>query len=306
VSPRRKKIIRPRYPIYVPSKGRSDILLTANTFDEDETPYRVVVEPQEAEVYASVVGEDRILTLPENDRGLVYSRNWIKEHSIAEGHERHWQFDDDIRNITRVFKAYKLRADPSPILAAVEDFVDRYENVALASLNSEFFYPLRNRVSETSLPPFYLNYRCYTCFLMLNSLPNRWRHRYNEDTDMSLQVLADGWCTVLFNAFLINTPETMTAKGGQMGVYENDGRLQMARQLERVWPGVVETKRRWNRPQHKIKGLWKYFDTPLKRRTDVDWKNLERGGDDEFGMKATALQEIRDPKLRQVMEDLDD
>lgn len=37
----------------------------------------------------------------------------------------------------------------------------------------------------------------YSCTLILNSIEQRWRLLYNDDTDLCLQVLAAGWCTIL-------------------------------------------------------------------------------------------------------------
>jgi hypothetical protein len=271
-------------------------------FDRDGVPFRIVVEPNEVKAYRPDFG-DRLLVLPQNDRGLVYSRNWIKKHAVEEGHARHWQFDDDIDYFMRLYRGYRLECASNVALVTLEDFVDRYENVALGSFNSMFFMQSAHGVSRTKAPPFYLNARCYTCFLMLNSLPNKWRYRYNEDTDMSLQVLADGWCTVLFNVFLIFTKETMTQGGGQTPIYTEDGRLRMARQLERVWPGVVTTKRRFGRPQHVINGLWRKFDTPLKRRKNVDWSKLE-GTTNEYGLVLKSTRnEIKSEELRKLLRD---
>src|SRR5690606_28459102 len=45
----------PRYPIYVPSKGRWATPFTIRTLQRCGLPFRVVVEPQEAEAYARVV-----------------------------------------------------------------------------------------------------------------------------------------------------------------------------------------------------------------------------------------------------------
>jgi hypothetical protein len=289
----------PRYPVFIPSKGRANLALTAGMFARDGVPFKVVVEPQEVEAYERAVGADRLCVLPENNRGLVYSRNWIKTFATAEGHERHWQFDDDIKWISRIYKGYRLRCPSNVALSACEDFVDKYENVALASLNSEFFLPV-NGTTRLQWPPFYLNSRCYTCFLVLNALPNRWRNRYNEDTDMTLQVLSDGWCTILFNAFAIRTPATMTSGGGQTPIYVSDGRLHMARQLERIWPGVVTTMRRFHRPQHHVKGHWTKFDTPLKRKPGFDASDAEPN---EYGMTLKAVAPVKSASLRRLLED---
>ncbi len=287
-------MIQPRYPVYIPSKGRADRLLTAKAFEEDNLKFRVVVEPNEVSKYQAF--KNKLLVLPQNNRGLVYARNWIKDHSISEGHKRHWQFDDDIWRIMRFYRGYKLPMASNVALAAAEDFVERYENVALASFNSEFFAPITNGMTSSKISPFLLNFRCYTCFLMLNSLPNRWRFHYNEDTDMTLQVLAAGWCTILFNAFLIKTMATMESGGGQTAIYANDGRLKMARQLERVWPGVVTTKRRFGRPQHRVN--WKKFDTPLKLKPGI---NLNKMKPNEYGLKLTAVAPVKSPILRQLL-----
>ncbi len=287
-------IKQPRYPIYIPSKGRADHFHTAKMFMADGVDFRVVVEPNEIENYKAF--KDRLLVLPENNRGLVYARNWIKDHAISEGHERHWQFDDDIRNMSRIYKGYRISTVANIPLIIMEDFINRYENVVLSSFNSKFFIIAAGGNRWTKHPPFLINYRCYTCFLMLNSIPNRWRFRYNEDTDMTLQVLADGWCTILMNAFLINTEATMISKGGQTSIYVNDGRLQMARQLERVWPGVVTTKRRFGRPQHSVN--WSKFTTPLKLKPGIDLKKIKPN---DYGLRLKAIAPIKDEGLKKLI-----
>ncbi len=180
-------------------------------------------------------------------------------------------------------------------LAVVEDFVDRYENVGLASLNDNKFLLATYGIQREDYPPFYLNSRCYTCFLVLNALPYLWRYRYNEDTDMTLQVLAGGWCTVLFNAFCMWSPATLSRAGGQMASqtanYNGDGRLKMARQLERVWPGVVTTKRRFHRAQHAVN--WKVFTTPLRKKTHPPPPR-------DYGLKLQSIKDGEHGQLRKA------
>lgn len=289
---------KPCYPIYIPSKGRADKLFTARMFLKDEVDFKIVVEPQEMASYSAVYSENRLLVLPENDRGLVYARNWIKNHSISEGHKRHWQFDDDIIYFARVYKGYRLQCASNVALVIAEDFANRYENIALASFNYEKFIAASKGTADIRWPPFYLNHRCYTCFLVLNSLPNRWRYRYNEDTDMTLQVLADGWCTILFNVFLIKTPTTMTHGGGQTAIYVSDGRLKMSRQLERVWPGVIKTGRRFQRPQHLVKGEWKFFDNQLRLKPGIDFDQMEPN---EYGLELKEVSPVKSENLKKLI-----
>lgn len=275
-------MILPRYPVYIPSKGRYERCLTARFLTEDKCPFHLVVEPQEEDAYRQRFPQASILVLPFANlgQGSIPARNWIKAHATEAGHKRHWQIDDNCNGIQRIHRGRRIRCQASIALAAVEDFADRYENVAVAGLNYSMF---AMRPMGIELPVFCINCHVYSCTLTLNETPHQWRGRYNEDTDYCLQVLADGWCTVLFNAFVIKKMRTMTMTGGNTDqLYQGDGRLKMARSLERMWPGVVETKRRFGRPQHVVN--WKKFRNPLKRRTDIDWEALEAAGPNDYGM----------------------
>jgi hypothetical protein len=250
-----------RYPLYVISKGRADCCLTARFLLKDQTPFALVVEPQEAELYAAHFPDTRISVLPFSNlgQGSIPARNWCWEHAKANGHERHWILDDNIRQIAHRYQGKRIPCNADLALSQTENFVDRYENIAVAGLNYFMF------ASQAIMKPFMVNVHVYSCLLIRNDLPYRWRGRYNEDTDLCLQVLAGGWCTVLVSAFLIQKVATMKMKGGNTDeLYAGDGRVRMARSLERMWPGVVTTRRRWGRAQHSIKNAWKHFTTPLK------------------------------------------
>jgi len=262
----------PRYPVYVISKGRADCCLTARFLLDDGCPFHIVIEPQEREEYEQHFDSGLLLDLPFSDlgRGSIPARNWVWEHAKGHGAARHWILDDNINCIKRRFKARRIPCEAGAALYQCEEFVDRYTNIAVAGLNYCMFLPTHSRFRA-----FFQNVHVYSCLLIQNDLAHRWRGRYNEDTDLCLQVLAAGLCTVLFNAFSIKKVETGIMKGGNATeLYKGDGRLVMARSLERVWPGVVETKRRYGRPQHVIN--WKKFDTPLNRRDDIDWDAIEQ------------------------------
>jgi len=280
----------PRYPVYIPSKGRADECKTARTLLDGGVPFRIVVEPQEYDRYAARYGEERVLTLPwDNPGSVIPARNWIKEHATAAGYERHWQIDDNVRKFGRIWRSRRLKCPPGPALKAAEDFTDRYENIAVSGLNYLTF-AIPQRDSAKPKDPFQLNCHVYSCTLTLNTTPHRWRGPYNEDTDYCLQVLADGWCTVLFNAFWVDKQPTMTMKGGNAAtLYQGDGRLRMARQLERQWPGVVTVSRKWGRPQHVVN--WRKFDTPLRRKPGLELPTEPN----EYGM---VLKRVKPPKAK--------
>ena len=281
-------MIEPRYPIYVVSRGRHENCLTPKFLIRDGTPFRLVVEREEAEAYAKY-GRDRLHLLPQSNRGLIYARNWVLDDAKAEGHARFWILDDNIYDVKRRYQGKRIPCNSAVAFAAVEDFVDRYENVAIAGLGYEMFAP-----NGLSLPPYLLNTHVYSCTLFNCAVPIRWRSALNDDTDLCLQALALGWCTVNVQAFLIKKVRTMLLKGGNTGIYQGDGRLKMARSLERLWPGVVETRRRFKRPQHVIKDAWLRFNTPLKPRQDAPPVDPAR-----HAMQLTQVAAIKSESLKE-------
>ena len=242
--------MNPTYPVYVISKGRWESRLTAKALERINVPYRIVIEPQEYAEYAAVVNPGKILTLPFSNlgQGSIPARNWVWEHAVAAGATRHWILDDNIRDFYRLNRNARIPARTGAIFRAAENFVDRYENVALAGFQYTMFAP--NRVKR---PAFFLNRRIYSCILVKNDIPYRWRGIYNEDTDLSLRILKDGWCTVLFYAFLANKMQTMTMKGGNTDkLYAGNGRLKMAQALNEQHPDVAQIVIKWNRWHHQV------------------------------------------------------
>lgn len=249
--------VTPRYPIYIPSKGRWESRLTVKALDKMAIPYRVVVQPQDYDNYAAVIGTNKLLVLPFDDNisGLLRARNWIWEHSIAEGHRRHWQIDDNIRCFGRLLNSQRIPSNDAAIFSDAERHTDMFSNVAQSGLNYQFLAK-QGEVTSAWTKPFLLNTRIYSCTLNSNTIPFRYRARYNDDTDLSLQVKA-GYCTILYQAFLCYKIRTMVLKGGNTDeLYKQtadfDGRLEMARSLYCQHPDVVKITRKWGRWQHQV------------------------------------------------------
>jgi hypothetical protein len=248
--------MNPKYPIYIISKGRWESRLTSKALESMSVPYRIVVEPQEYDNYTSVIDPSKILVLPFSNlgQGSIPARNWVWEHSLSEGMEKHWILDDNIESFWRLNRNHRHPVTSGTIFRASEDFVDRYENVGLSGFQYFMFAPSRQKH-----PAFLLNSRVYSNILIRNDLPYRWRGKYNEDTDLSLRALKDGWCTILFLAFLALKKPTLTMKGGNTDeLYHGDkgdksgGRWEMAESLRIQHPDVVTVIWKWGRWQHNI------------------------------------------------------
>ena len=264
-----------KYPIYIVSKGRAKTPYTANWFKRDKIDFKIVVEPQEYDEYCESIGKEYVLKLPFSNLGLgsYPARNFCWEHSIGLGAERHWVFDDNIRQMRRLHKGKRIPCDAKIAIAALEDFTDRYNNIGLSGF--EYTYFLMNTYNK----PFKYNVHVYSAILIKNNMPYRWRLKYNEDVDLCLQVLHNNLCTVSFTTFCIEKISTVAKlKGGnQDELYKGNDpskKYLKAKSLEEIWPQYVKTVLKYDRPHHSV--VWhKHFKHPLIRRTDIDWDAIQ-------------------------------
>ncbi len=274
--------MKTRYPIYIISKGRAESRLTSKALDKMNTDYFIVIEEQEYDEYASVIDKSKILVLPFSNlgQGSIPARNWVFENSIQRGFKRHWILDDNIDGFIRLNRNRKIKVDSSATFRAIEDFVDRYDNIAMAGMDYRYFAPER-----VKMPPYVLNTRIYSCILLDNSIEHRWRGRYNEDTDLSLRILKDGYVTMLFKAFLCNKVGTLKMKGGNTDTIYNtgDNRREFAESLVRQHPDCAQVVWRYDRWHHEVD--YSRFKSKLNKKQDIQINQ----GVDNYGMKLIKL-----------------
>ena len=312
-------MIKPKYPIYIISKGRYEngLRLTQEMLEKYSVPYRMVVEDSEFDAYAENVPEEKIIALPKDFRenplyavrcevtdtlgGSIPVRNFVYEHAKAEGHKRHWILDDNMAPIYRLNRNKKIEVRSGSPFGILEQFVDRYTNVGMAGMNYDFIIP-----AMTARPPYVLNTRIYSCILLDNTLDLRWRGMYNEDTDLSIRMLKAGHCTMLFNCFLIGKTASMTMKGGNTTeVYKVDSpggkdtrsgekfdkRRKFAESIQAQHPDVARIAWKYNRWHHYV-NYYKYPQIPILKKG----LNIPKGIN-EYGL---VLKKYPKPKKKGV------
>lgn len=275
-------LMKPKHPIYIISKGRAESRLTSKALERMNVDYRIAVEPQEYDAYSAVIEPRKILVLPFSNHGLgsYPARNWCWEHSISQGATWHWIMDDNIDGFVRMNNNKKTPCRSPAIFRACEDFVERYENVAQAGLQYRFF----GGGQREPVPAFRLNTRIFSCILIRNDVPFRWRLKYNEDVDLSLQMLSAGWCTILFHAFMQNKAATLTVKGGNTEeLYDNGNKTkEKSQMLVDTWPHMASLVMRYGRWHHRVD-----FDV-FKRNRLIKKNVVVREGVNDYGMKLVA------------------
>jgi hypothetical protein len=293
--------MNPNYPLYIVSKSRWESRLTSKALERMDVPYYIVVEAHQYNEYASVIDKNKILILPQEfldnydtcdelgntkSKGPGAARNFAWEHSIKNGFKRHWVLDDNIPLFYRLNRNTRIIVNTGSIFKAAEDFVDRYENLLVSGFNYRFFCK-----QTEPLPPYYLNTRVYSCLLIQNDAPYRWRGRYNEDTDLSLRVLKDGHCTLQFNAFLQGKVATQTVAGGNTEeFYKNEGTINKSKMQVDLHPDVSKLVWKFGRWHHHVD-----YSSFQKNNKLIKKKNLNiEDKINNYGMK---LVDIKDKNI---------
>jgi hypothetical protein len=302
-----------KFPFYIPSKGRSQYMMTSRVLSAMGIKHYVVVEHDQVEEYTRSISQ-MVLSAEVLELDMTYkakyelcdnlgltkstgpgpARNFIWDHSIKAGHAWHWVMDDNIRAFYRLNRNLKHKLATGAGFAAMEDFALRYANVAMAGPNYEMFVPRKQKCN-----PFIANTRIYSCNLIRNDAPFRWRGRYNEDTILSLDMLKAGWCTIQFNAFLQDKVRTQVLKGGNTDEfyhaegsksegkhYANNGTLAKSQMQVAVHPDVSKIVWKFGRVHHHVD--YSPFKTnKLIRREDV----VIPQGVNDYGMRlVTGVQ----------------
>lgn len=298
-----------RHPIYIVSKGRWDNQLTNKALDRAGVHHYVVVEEHEYADYVRTSRNATVLILPESYKreyetcdnieygkkgtGPGPARNFAWDHSISIGATRHWVMDDNIRRFMRLQGGLRYVCISSAMFAAAEDWVERYEDVPVAGLQ----YAMFATCHSYEAPPVILNTRIYSCLLIENDQPIRWRGRYNEDTDLSLRVLKAGKCTAEFYVFLQEKIGTQRMRGGNTAeFYGKEGTRAKTDMLVRMHPDVARAIDRYSRYHHYVDySRWAGRFPTLRKGVDVtappDEYGIVRQEKDEAGRWATALDQ---------------
>lgn len=284
----------PRFPIFIPSYSRYESNLTAKYLDYINVPYRLVIQPEQYGDYLKAIKDKKKLLVLDMSYKNQYdycdnygldkpsgsgpARNFIWDYSISEGYQYHWIMDDNIRNFMRYNHNNRIKVSNGSFFQAMEDFALRYKNLAMCGPNYYMFVTPRSK----SYKPVIFNTRIYSCNLIRNDVPFRWRGRYNEDTILSLDMLKAGWCTLLFNAFLQEKLQTGKVKGGNRDELYLKGTEDKSKMLVREHPDVSRVVWKYGRIHHHVNYR------PFKKNKLIKIDNLIlKNQINEYGFKLT-------------------
>lgn len=241
-------------PIIFCSKGRAGQSKIMQEANDKQTGAIIAVEPKEADLYRRAYPNLEILQLPENDRGLSYSRNAVRVFAIDSGFDWYWNLDDDVSLYEK--KGRKIAATGIESLRTAEPYFLNSPAVGQAGLEySQFAWSAKKDYSLGRYCDCVVANRveAFKGVFFDEQLPLK------IDRDATLQVLSSGWQTITINRFCFSGPKNGSNKGGLHEVYHEGKELKASMRMVEKWSKEIcqfHTKKD-GRPDVKIN--WRYF-----------------------------------------------
>ena len=258
--------------IYVISKGRPngktfDILRRANE------PYVVVVEPQDEAMYRKA-GHKNIEVLPENDRGVAYVRNYVKNK--FDGVNPVVMMDDDINQF---YYSIDGERKCSYSLKTPEEFRDMFDKLNEQILNTDFDYGTLGKSAfdwntEDTSPKLSHDGKGYSACVVVIIINNKKLTKVDfdesllckSDVDFSLKCMYLGFRYAKFIKFLQQTKmnKNVQQSGGLCEIYKQRDKIEQSQRilLER-WPDNLkeDEKKKANNGVTELRVVYKIAKT---------------------------------------------
>jgi hypothetical protein len=217
--------------IFIPTKARYDNCKTANLIGDYKNLF-LVVEPQEYKEYSINYPNFNILQLPENNKGIVYVRNYIKQYTESKGIKEYWQLDDDITSFYYRSGTKLIKDNFEVLQKAQKQF--REQDISLGSLEYRQFAWSANK-------PIILNSFCDSCVYVNNEKTKSIRYRYEiagkEDRDFAMQVINANEKTGRTTLYAFSAPPNGSNKGGLKEIFYDikDAELVSCKKMVELW-----------------------------------------------------------------------
>jgi len=239
-----------KYPIFIPSYRRAKTHTTSRILSNFGFKHYLIVHSNEIDDYKRHFTAEQkncvtVLEFDENyklryetcdtiphrikNAGSGAERNFAWDYSINLGYDAHWLMDDNIKWFSSIVGvntgSYFVRRHVKDATTFAEKFkrgevfFDTFSNLMMIELAESGFTIDKLKNSRN----YRVNTRCYSCNLIYNHMPIRWRGRYNEDTILSFDILKAGYCTASYLGGLLKLKvPTRIARGGNHAVSKDD------------------------------------------------------------------------------------
>lgn len=236
--------------IFIPTKNRPNKQKTYEILTSLDLKPVLVIEPQEEQ---AIKGKYEYILLPDNDRGISFSRNYILNYSRQNKFDYIVMIDDDVNSFYKKNEEGKLEKNNESFLEALERFIEyrgycglEYQQFAWCQ-DSKYTY---NRSVEV----------CMMIYVPYIPDDVQFDPKSKEDKDFAIQMIMKGKKTMKMNDIALAVPSVGTNEGGLHDWYQSEGDKQASEYMLEKWGEDIITLKQ------------------KKDRVDamVNWKNVSK------------------------------
>lgn len=241
------------FPILIPSKKRPKSKIF-QLLKDDNLDFFVVVEPQDLNDYKYL--GNRIIVLPENNRGLPYSRNYTLKKTVEFNFDWFWMIDDDVSRFYKTINRRNIPITPRDAFELSENFILKSDNVAQAAMEyQQFSWSQSKSVSYNS----YCDVVVCINTKKAKNIKFRDEVTLKLDRDFTLQCLSRGYRTLKINHIAFSCPKNGSNEGGLFDVYKSGVEREAVDEMCRIWGKDICQPVLKKGGRYDVKINWKYF-----------------------------------------------
>lgn len=286
----------PKYPLYIVSYGRfKHCFYTVQNLEDMKLNYYLCIQNKQEQDYLDMLNDNNFkfclgILLSENTtQGGTKQRNLCIKHALDNNFKKCWILDDNIRGWYYINENISHKITNGFAFKTLEDFMENIKEPVAIMSHSYLFDIRKNQL----IPPFSVNHKNYSSLLLdldlLIKHKIKFRLKYNEDVDLTLQALTNGLYTVGTNFIVADKSPTKTCKGGNTEtVYAGDKFMEKFNGLYDKWKNTpigqfieLVYKHTDGRPHHWVNynQIIKYLGlksdiTPIRKGTKQKTFNL--------------------------------
>lgn len=220
----------PRFPVYIVSFNRYEhCFYTVKNLEKMKVKYYICIQKSQQIDYKQMLDDnnfihclDLVLSKDTNDGGYI-QRNKCMDHAEKNNFEKCWILDDNINGWDYLNEG-SHKITNGWCFSNIEQLIDNIKEPIAIFSHSYNFDIRKNNIYA----PLQVNRKNYSSLLLnLDLLKDnniKWRLKYNEDVDLTLQVLNKKLFTLSSNYIVCNKLPTLSCKGGNTTSIYDKGR----------------------------------------------------------------------------------
>ena len=252
--------------IFIPTKNRINNQKTYHILKELNLKPVLIVEPQESEEFLKL--GYNIIILPENNKGITYSRNYILKLAKDNKYEYICMIDDDISFFGEIIPIKKRKKGNEAFLKALKYFKEA-KTCGTMQYNQFAWCQPKNIVYNRCLE--------VVMFLYMPLLQNIYFEEDTiEDRDFSLDIILNhNIKTFRLNHLYFQTPSIGTNKGGIESATRFNKQIAWSQKMENKWEKNICQYIIKKNGMPDIKINWRYIDKIIKNKNCKQLKLIE-------------------------------